>query len=92
VTYQVVSDVSGYTLTSTDGVTTTRIVFNCFGIRYLDAHNLALAIKAVLTAYRGTLPDGTQVFETQIVNLMDGFDDGSRISRTSVHAVLQYAD
>ena len=91
VTYQVASDVSGYTLTGTDGVTTSRIIFDCFGLRYLDARTLALAIKAALTAYRGTLPDGTEVFETQIVNMVDAWDDGSRISRTSVHAVLQYA-
>jgi hypothetical protein len=91
-TYQVASDVSDYTLTSTSGVTTTRIIFDCFGLRYLDARNLALSIKAALTAYRGALPDGTYVYETQIMNMVDAWDDGSRISRTSVHAVLQYAD
>jgi hypothetical protein len=92
IAYQGVSDVSGYTLTGSDGVTTTRIVFNCHALRYLDARNLALAVKAALTAYRGTLPDGTVVYETQIVNVVDGYDDGSRISKTSVHAVIQYAD
>ena len=91
-TYQIASDVSGYTLTGTDGLSTTRIVFDSKASRYLDARNLALAIKAALSAYRGTLPDGTVVYETQIVNLVDGFDDGSRISSTKVHAVLQYAD
>ena len=92
IVYQGGSDVSGYTLTSTDGVTTTRIIFDCKGLRYLDARNLALAVKAALSAYRGILPDGTEVFETQIVNVVDGFDDGSRISSTKVHAVLQYGD
>lgn len=91
-TYQVASELGGYTLTGSDGVATTRIVFDCFASRYLDARNLALAIKAALSAYRGTLPDGTFVYETQIVNMVDAWDDGSRISRTSVHAVLQYAD
>jgi hypothetical protein len=92
VVYQGASDVSGYTLTGTDGVTTTRVVFDCKGLRYLDARNLALAVKAALTAYRGILPDGTIVYQAQIVNLVDGFDDGSRISSTKVHTVLQYAD
>lgn len=92
ITYQVASDVSGYTLTGTDGVTTTRVIFNCFASRYLDARNLALAVKAALTAYRGTLPDGSIVYETQIANMTDAFESGSRISKTSVHAVIQYAD
>lgn len=92
ITYQVASDLSGYTLTGTDGVTTTRVIFNCFALRFLDAHDLALAVKAALTAYRGTLPDGTIVYETHIVNVVDGFEDGSRVSKTSVHAVIQYAD
>ena len=92
VTYQVASDVSGYTLTGSDGVTTTRVIFNCFGIRYLDARTLALAVKAALTAYRGTLPDGSIVYETQIVNMTDTFESGERIYKTSVHAVITYAD
>lgn len=92
IAYQVASDVSDYTLTLPTGVTTTRIVFDCLAQRYLDARNLALAVKAALTAYQGTLPDGTVVYFTEIVNLVDGFDDGSRVSRTSVHAVMQYMD
>lgn len=92
VTYQVASDVNGYTLTGTDGVTTTRVIFDCFALRFLDAHNLALAVKAALTAYRGTLSDGTVVYECQIVNVVDAFESGSRVSKTSVHAVIQYAD
>ena|ERR1700721_374097 len=92
IAYQVASDVSDYTLTLPTSVTTTRIVFDCLAQRYLDARTLALAVKAALTAYQGTLPDGTVVYFTEIVNLVDGFDDGSRISRTSVHAVMQYMD
>jgi len=93
VTYQVASDLPGYTLTNSDGVTTSRVVFNCYGLRYGDAYSLARAVKAVLSSYQGMLPGGgPQVYESQIVNLVDGFDDGSRISRTTVHAVLQYAD
>ena len=92
VTVQIASDVSRYGFDGPDGVTTTRVVFDCFADRYLNARSLALAIKAALTGYSGTLPDGTQVFETQIVNIQDGFDDGSHISRTAVHALITYAD
>ena len=92
VTYQVASDVSGYNLSSADGCTQSRIIFNCISPRYLDARQLALAVKSVLTSYTGTLPDGTQVFETEIVNMQDGFDDGSRMSTVQVHSIFTYSD
>lgn len=92
VTYQVVSDVSQYTLAGPDGCTQSRVTFNCIAPRYLDAHTLALAIKSTLTGYTGTLPDGTQVFETEVLNVRDLFDDGSRLSTTEVSAVFTYSD
>jgi hypothetical protein len=92
ITYQGVSEMNGYTLTGSDGVTDTRIIFNCYALRYLDARTLALAVKAALSAYSGTLPDGTVVYECQIANVVDGYDDGSRISKTSVHVLVTYAD
>lgn len=91
-TYQVASDVSSYTLSGPEGVTQSRIVFNCIAERYLDARSLALAVKAALTDYNGTLPDGTIVFETEVVNMVDGFDDGSRLSTSAVHALFTYSD
>jgi len=92
ITYQTVSDVAGYTLTGIDGVTSTRIIFNCFAVRYLDAHSLALLVKSALAAYRGTLNDGSVVYETQVVNITDSYVDGSRIYKVSVHVVLTYAE
>ena len=92
VTYQVASDVSQYSLTNEAGPTQSRIVFTCIATSYLTARSLALAIKGALTSYTGTLPDGTFVNDTEIVNMQDGFDDGSRLSTTSVHAMFYYAD
>lgn len=92
ITYQSPSDVGSYTLTGSDGVTSTRVVFDCLAPRYRDARALALAVKSALSGYSGTLSDGTVIYSTQVVNVVDGFDDGSRISRTSVHVLFQYAD
>jgi hypothetical protein len=92
ITYQVASESNSYTLTGGDGVTTCRIVFTCFAPRYKDARTLALAVKTTLSGYSGTLPDGTYIHESEIANLVDGFDDGSRVSRTSIHVLIQYAD
>jgi Protein of unknown function (DUF3168) len=91
VTYQVASDLSEYSLTNQAGPTQSRIVFNCIASTYVVARSLALAIKSALSSFTGTLPDGTFVNETEIVNMQDGFDDGSRLSTTSVHAVFYYA-
>jgi len=92
ITYQTVSDVAGYTLTGIDGVANTRVIFNCFALRYLDAHSLALLMKSALAGYRGTLNDGSVVYETQVVNITDSYVDGSRIYKVSVHVVLTYAE
>jgi hypothetical protein len=91
-TMQTASDVSGYTLTGLDGVTTSRVVFNCIAQQYGDARGLALAVKAALSGYSGTLPNGTQIFQSRIVNMQDGYDDGSRLSTSSVHALIAYSD
>jgi hypothetical protein len=92
ITYQSPSDVSDNANDGPVGVATSRIVFDCKALRYLDARNLALAVKAALNGYSGTLPDGTQVFLAESVNLVDRWEDGSRISCTAVHVLFQYGD
>jgi hypothetical protein len=100
------------------GVSKSRVVFDCFAQRYLDARTLALTVADALSGFgieaelasefgeggfgdggygtipgnNGILPDGTQVFLIEIVNVVDGYVDGSRIYRTSVHAMVQYAE
>ena len=92
ITYQSPSDVSDNANDGPVGVATSRIVFDCKALRYLDARNLALAVKAALNGYSGTLPNGTRVFLAESVNLVDRWEDGSRISCTAVHVLFQYKD
>jgi hypothetical protein len=92
ITYQSPSDVSENANDGPLGVATSRIVFDCKALRYLDARNLALAVKAALNGYSGTLPNGTRVFLAESVNLVDRWEDGSRISCTAVHVLFQYKD
>jgi hypothetical protein len=92
ITYQSPSDVSDNANDGPVGVATSRIVFDCKALRYLDARTLALAVKAAFNGYSGTLPDGTQVFLAESVNLVDRWEDGSRISCTAVHVLFQYKD
>jgi Protein of unknown function (DUF3168) len=92
ITYQSPSDVSDNANDGPVGVATCRIVFECKALRYLDARNLALAVKAALNGYSGTLPNGTRVFLAQSVNLVDRWEDGSRISCTAVHVLFRYKD
>ena len=92
ITYQSPSDVSDNANDGPVGVATSRIVFECKALRYLDARNLALAVKAALNGYSGTLPNGTRVFLAQSVNLVDRWEDGSRISCTALHVLFQYKD
>jgi hypothetical protein len=92
ITYQSPSDVSDNANDGPVGVANSRIVFECKALRYLDARNLALAVKAALNGYSGTLPNGTRVFLAESVNLVDRWEDGSRISCTAVHVLFQYKD
>jgi|SRR6516162_8888054 hypothetical protein len=92
ITYQSPSDISENANDGPVGLATMRIVFDCFAQRYLDARNLARALKAVLNGFAGDLPDGTHVELTQSVNIVDRFDDGSRIYCSTVHWLLQYRD
>jgi len=96
ITYQMVSDVPQYTLTGTAGLSQARIVFDCFATNskggYLVARNIALAVKAALSGYSGTLSDGTRIFFCEVVNVTDNFDNDALLSRSSVHVLVTYSD
>jgi len=92
ITYQSPSDVSQNANDGPVGIATTRIVFDCLAQRYLDARNLALALKFILNGFAGALPDGTVVYLAESANLTDRWEDGSRIYCTSFHVLIQYAD
>lgn len=87
VTLQSPSDVSQNANDGPVGEAEARVVFDCLAPRYLDARNLALAIKLLFNSYSGTLPDGTIVESAECVNLVDRFDDGSRVLHFCAHLV-----
>jgi hypothetical protein len=96
ITYQMVSDVPEYTLTGTAGISTARIVFDCLAPLdpggYGVARNIALAVKAALAGYTGTLPDGTVVWRAESVNVVDLFSPDALFSHTAVHVLVIYED
>jgi hypothetical protein len=92
ITYQVASDVSEDAGDGPVGVAEARVVFACKAVRYHDARTLALELKTLLAPFIGALPDGTIVLRVKAANLVDGFDDESRISCTFFHALIQYGD
>lgn len=92
ITYQSPSDISENANDGPVGLATMRIVFDCYAQRYLDARNLARALKRILNGFAGDLPDSTHVELTESVNIVDRFEDGSRIYCSSVHWLLQYRD
>ena len=96
ITVQMASDVPDYTLTGTAGLSTTRIVFDCLAQQnpggYLVARNLALAVKAALSGFQGILPDGTEVFMAEVVNVVDLYSPDAMLSHCSVHVMVTYSD
>ena len=92
ITYQRASYKPDYTTDGPVNLSETRVVFDCFAVRYLDARNLAEAIRLALSGYTGVLPDGTRVYEAEVANLSDLFNTGSRISCTSIHVLFQHSE
>jgi len=93
VTYQNVSHTEEYANDGPVCVAEERVVLDCHAVRYLDARTLALAVATALSGFSGLLPDGTKVYLIEIVNVMDGFNGASQtLYRTSVHAMVQYAN
>ncbi len=93
ITYQSPSDVPlDFNMDGPSGVSQMRIIFDCRALRYLDARNLARTLKGILQGFTGILPDGTRIYNCEVVAVVDGFDDGSRVYSVKVHGMFQYAD
>ena len=92
ITYQTASYTADYHAQGASSWAQKRIVYNCWAISYLQAHQLLEALRSALTGYRGTLSDGTQVFFIEIVNGGDFFESDSRLYRVSLHALIQYSE
>jgi hypothetical protein len=67
-------------------------VYDCLALSYLAARSLAETLAASLSGFTGTLPEGTRVFEAEIANILDRWDDGSKISCSQVHIIFTYAE
>jgi hypothetical protein len=77
--YQVVSSVSQYTVDRKE-FGQKRIQFDCWASLYSDAENLKQALRNRLTAYSGTLTDGTRVLGTFREVEIDFFEANSGVS------------
>lgn len=74
------------------GFSRARVVLDCFGIRKTDANAVADAVRKVLQAFAGDLPDGTTVNSIDIVNIVDGFQVGNRVHSRAVHALIRFSE
>ena len=91
IVYQSPSYVPEYANNGPVGVSDTRVVYDCLAPTYLTARSLAETLAATMSSYTGTLPNGTRIFETEIANILDRWDDGSKISCSQVHIIFTYA-
>ena len=96
IVYQQPSDVPDYVLSGPVGLSHARVLFSCLATygpgSYGTAHNLGLAVKAALSGYQGTLPDGPQVWFAEVVNVTDVFQPDALLSSTNVSVMFHYAD
>lgn len=94
ITYQGASDVEEDANEGPAGVVEARIIFDCRAYdrqvsAYLPARTIAETLAGILRNFSGTLPGGTEVRRIE-VNIVDGWDDGSKVSSSKVHAMFTY--
>jgi hypothetical protein len=81
-----------YSMDGETGFHPSRVILECFGIRKMDARALAWAVRGVLSGFAGTLSDGTPVDSIEIASIVSGWEDGSRIYKYSVHALIRFSE
>jgi hypothetical protein len=87
------SYVADYTADGSTGWAQKRIVIQAFSQQYSDVRTVVEAVRSNLTGMRNTtLPDGTYVFLIEIANSQDFFETESRLYRSSIHLLVQYAE
>lgn len=91
VTYQLISTVPEYCNDGPTGFTKSRIQVDTWANDYLDAKNLANAVRQTLDGYSGTLPDGTQVLSIMRDNATDLNDEDSRLMRVQTDWLVLFA-
>lgn len=88
--YRFVGGKSSPTLT-TSGMQRARVQFDCFGDTYDDASSLRAAVVGALNGYVGTLADGTELQNADVMGPgTDFFDDDPRSFRCMVEFYLYY--
>ncbi len=94
IVYKILGDQSPLANDGPIGVATSRVIFDCYAERSLDAWSLARALKKLFNGYFGTLPDAdsTVVSLATSESLADRFDDGSRITCVTFQTLITYGD
>lgn len=59
---------------------------------YSTVRTIIEAIRANISGFQGTLPDGTLVFQLRITNSADYFDSEPRIYRSTLSVAVQYQE
>jgi hypothetical protein len=81
ISYRTISDVPNYTLQGQRIGSKTRVEYNAWSLRYLDAKSLSAAIQSSLEGFSGLLGStDVQFIEAGGVNT-DGYDQDSRLYR-----------
>lgn len=90
-TYQTISTVSDYTFDGASGFTQARIQIDVWATRYLDAKSLSEAIRSVLDAFDGTLPDGTKQVFIMRDNSTDLYENQAELYRVQTDWLVLYS-
>lgn len=91
-TYQVISKIPMYTLADGVVLITARLQIDAWATTYAATRSLMAAVDAVLDAYSGTLPDGTEVGNAwRASGARDDYDRASRLYRVSADYFVLYS-
>lgn len=93
--YQVISEIPDYVLKGKSGLTVKRIQFDTWSggetnALYADVKNAMAAIRAVIEAYAGTLPNGGIVAGIFVANSHDEFEQDARAYRCTMDVLVHY--
>lgn len=91
ITYLVAAGNGDYALDGTEA-RMKRIQFDTWSLSSLTNLQILTAVRNVLTAYVGTLPDGTLVLFAARVNEMSDFDNDSKSYRSICEYEFQFVE
>lgn len=91
ITYQRISSIPTYSLSSNVGVTTSRMEIDAWASTYQSAHALADAILSAIDNYSGTASDGTRIFGIQLDNSTDIAEERALLYRVRMEFLIQHS-